>query len=280
MLENAEQAKSSNFLTDEEFQLFKDKIYLESGIHFSAINRPILETRLKERLKQLALSAVMDYWNKVSTDKEELSYLLDMVTTNLTKFFRNESHFYTLSHSVLPEIILRKGKKDKKIKVWSAGCSTGEEAYSIAIAILELLTDMAGWTIDILASDLSLKSLMVAKSGLYSAERVENVPKEYLEKYFIKQENQYKIKDSVQEIVRFDYHNLKHDNGERDFDIIFCRNVIIYFDRKAQEDVIKRMFVCLNEDGYLFIGHSESLFGMNTGFKFHKLDDSCIYRKK
>jgi len=273
---------NESLLTDREFQLFKEKIYEESGIHFSAINRPILETRLKEKLKQLGLSAPMNYWDLINRNKDELNALLDSVTTNLTKFFRNDSHFAALRQSVFPEILLRKTQnQNKKIKIWSAGCSTGEEAYSVLITLLEILRDFRDWKIVIIASDISLTSLMVAKKGIYSSERVENIDLPLKAKYFDKvDDNHYKVKPILQELIRFDYHNLKFDNGERDFDIILCRNVIIYFDKKAQEELIKKFFVCLNEEGYLFIGHSESLFGMNSGFKFHKIDEACIYRKK
>lgn len=120
---------------------------------------------------------------------------------------------------------------------------------------------------------------MVAKKGFYNKERVESVDKSILDKYFENINNGYQVKDFVKDLVRFDYHNLKFDNGERNIDIIFCRNVIIYFDRKAQEEVIQKFSLSLNDDGYLFIGHSESLFGMDTDFKFHKIGNACIYRK-
>ncbi len=267
-----------SYLKDEEFEKFKDLIYNESGIHFSNMNRPILESRIKERLKVKKLTEPLEYFKLVHSDKNETMTLLDSVTTNLTRFFRNESHFQALREIVFPEIINRK-KDEKKIKIWSAGCSTGEEPFSIAIMLLEVLKDNYTWNIDILASDISLKSLMVAKKGLYNKERVEAVKKDVLDKYFEKTDNGYQIKDFVKDLVRFDYHNLKFDNGERNIDIIFCRNVIIYFDRKAQEEVIQKFSLSLNDDGYLFIGHSESLFGMDTDFKFHKIGNACIYRK-
>ncbi len=267
-----------SYLKDEEFQKFKDLIYNESGIHFSNVNRPILESRVRERLKITNLEKPMDYFKLVMSDKNETITLLDSVTTNLTRFFRNESHFNALREVVIPEIVKRK-KQDKKIKIWSAGCSTGEEPFSIAILLLEVIKDYYSWVIDILASDISLKSLMVAKKGFYTKERVESVDKQILNKYFDEKDNGYQIKDFIKDLVRFDYHNLKFDNGERDLDIIFCRNVIIYFDRKAQEEVIKKFSLTLNDEGYLFIGHSESLFGMDTDFKFHKIGNGCVYRK-
>lgn len=270
-----------NFLTDNDFHLFKDKIYQESGIHFSDINRPILESRIKERLKLKKMESPQDYFNIIIANKDELDYLLDSVTTNLTSFFRNEGHFNSLREEVIPEIIARKkGSMQKRIKIWSAGCSTGEEPYSLAIALLEILSEDKSWDIKILASDISLKSLLVAREGYYSKDKLDSVNPDYLKKYFNQTEGGYRIRDFVKSLIRFDFHNLKFDNGERDFDIILCRNVIIYFDRVAQQEVIKKFGICLNEDGYLFIGHSESLFGMESEFKFHKMNHACVYRKK
>jgi chemotaxis protein methyltransferase CheR len=269
-----------SYLSEELFQQYRDKIYAESGIHFSTINRPILESRIKERLRISQIETPQAYFDLICKDGEELAVLLDAVTTNLTKFFRNESHFNALKNNILPELIARKASSyNRRIKIWSAGCSTGEEPYSIAIQLMEQIQDVSSWEIDIIASDISLKSLMIAKAGVYPKDRLDSVPSKLMEKYFSKEEDKYKISDRIRKLIRFDYHNLKNDNGERDLDLIFCRNVIIYFDRVAQEDVIKKFEVALNADGYLFIGHSESLFGMKTQFKFHKIGDACVYRK-
>jgi len=266
-----------HYLTDEEFNLIKDLIYKESGISFSNINRPILESRIKERCRQKKIDLPKEYYQIVLKDTEELKILLDSVTTNLTKFFRNDTQFVALRENVIPELI--KKKTDKKIKVWSAGCSTGEEPYSIAMYFYEYIPNPQAWEFSIIASDISLKSLLVAKTGFYSDERCESIEKGFLGKFFDKVENGFQIKDFLKTPIRFDYHNLKNDNGERNFDIIMCRNVIIYFDKKAQEELLNKFETSLNNDGYLFLGHSESLFGMNTGFKFSKIGDAIIYRK-
>jgi chemotaxis protein methyltransferase CheR len=266
-----------HYLSIDEFNLIKDVIYHESGISFSDTNRPILESRIKERCRKNQITSPTDYYNLVKDNPEELKLLLDSVTTNLTKFFRNDSHFKTLKEDVIPE--LSKRKVDRKIKVWSAGCSTGEEPYSVLMYLEEYLPDPDSWSIEIIASDISLKSLLVAKAGFYPTERCEVIEPSFLSKYFDAVDNGYKIKDFYKAKIRFDYHNLKYDNGERDFDIILCRNVIIYFDKKAQEEVIKKFETCLSKDGYLFLGHSESLYGMQTAFKFNKIGDACLYRK-
>lgn len=268
-------------ISDEYFFKFKDLIHKESGIFFDEVNRSILESRLRERIRQKKLESPADYYQAVLSDKKEMETLLDSVTTNLTKFFRNERHFNALRKKILPDVIERNKKAGNlSIKIWTAGCSTGEEPYSIAMEILNLLPDYKKWEIQIIASDISLKSLMKAKTGYYAKERVGNFPAGYQEKFLIFEKEGVKIKKELQDLIRFDYHNLKHDNGERDFDIIFCRNVIIYFDKETQEKIVSHYYKSLKNPGYLFLGHSESLFGMNTFFKPEKIEETFIYTKR
>jgi chemotaxis protein methyltransferase CheR len=268
----------ASFLSEQEFESFRTLIYDESGIHFSESNRTILESRLKERLRSKKLEKVSEYHSIIKSSPEELKVLLDSVTTNLTRFFRNTSHFDTLEHYVLPEFVEYKKKQgSNKLKVWSAGCSTGEEPYSLAIFMKELLPPSLDF--EITASDLSLKSLMTAQEGFYPDSRVNGIPPENLEKYFDRETGGYRIKQDLKKHIKFDYHNLKFDSGQRNLDLVFCRNVIIYFDEAAQRNVIEKFWNSMNNHSYLFIGHSESLFGMNTGFEFLKTDWACIYRK-
>ena len=268
----------STFLSDEDFEKYRNLIYNESGIHFTASNRTILESRLKERLRKMQLGTLGEYYLILKRDPEELKILLDTVTTNLTRFFRNTAHFQTLEYYVIPELIRHKHKTgDSVIRIWSDGCSTGEEPYSLAIVMKELLTP--GLRCEITASDLSLKSLMTAKEGFYPENRVTDVPEKYLKKYFTKQETGYQVKEELKAMVKFDYHNLKFDSGLKNLDLVMCRNVIIYFDETAQESVINKFWTSMNNHSYLFIGHSESLFGMDTRFEFLKTDWACIYRK-
>ncbi|MEW5814297.1 MAG: protein-glutamate O-methyltransferase CheR [Spirochaetota bacterium] len=267
-----------NFLTDDDFEKFRNLIYDESGIHFSASNRTILESRLKERLKISALDSIAAYYSLIKRNPDELKILLDSVTTNLTRFFRNTAHFQTLEYYVIPDLINEKKKQGaNKIRIWSAGCSTGEEPYSIAILLKEVLPAWLAATVT--ASDLSLKSLMTAKEGFYPETRIPGVPDKYLNKYFERKGAGYQIKDEIKKLIKFDYHNLKFDSGLRELDIVFCRNVIIYFDEAAQNAVINQFWNAMNNHSYLFIGHSESLFGMKTQFEFVKTDWACIYRK-
>ncbi|MDR3342048.1 MAG: protein-glutamate O-methyltransferase CheR [Treponema sp.] len=265
------------FFTDADFEQYRKLIYNESGIHFTPTNRSILESRLKERLRDKKID-VRAYFNIVSKDNEELKNFLDSITTNLTRFFRNQAHFDALEKYVVPELLkIKKGSIGTTLKIWSAGCSTGEEPYSIAMLMNEILPPP--WKFEIVASDISLRSLMTGKEGFYTDSRIVGVPPAYLKKYFDKVDGGYKVRPEIMSKIRFDYHNLIHDLGQRNLDIVFCRNVIIYFDEVAQTAVIKRFWDAMASKSFLFIGHSESLFGMDTQFEFVKTQWATLYRK-
>lgn len=266
----------ADFLSETDFELYRKLIYDESGIHFSATNRSILESRLRERLREKKLQTPAEYYAILIRDREELKLLLDSVTTNLTRFFRNQAHFDAIEHFVVPEL-LKLRASERKLRFWSAGCSTGEEPYTIAMLLKHILP--VGWNYEVTASDISLKSLMVGKEGFYPETRVQGIPDEYLAKYFEKRPNGYQIKDEIKKTIRFDYHNLKNDSGQRGLDVVFCRNVLIYFDEAAQKATIERFWDAMAPKSFLFIGHSESLFGMNTKFEFVKTDWACFYKK-
>ena len=268
----------ADFLTDKEFEDFKTVIYNESGITFSNSNRSILESRLKEKLREKNLATPSDYYRLITSSKEEMKSLLDSVTTNLTRFFRNQPHFDALQNYVIPELIkIKKETGGRRISIWSAGCSTGEEPYTIAMVLSKHLPQ--GFTGEVLASDLSLKCLMTAQAGFYTEQKVQGIPDVYLNTYFDKVPDGYQVKKTIMNMVKFDYHNLKHESKRTDFDVVFCRNVLIYFDEKAQKEVIDRFYRALNPQGFLFIGHSESLFGMETQFQFLKTQWACFYKK-
>ncbi|HTX72827.1 MAG TPA: protein-glutamate O-methyltransferase CheR [Rectinemataceae bacterium] len=268
----------SEFLSDADFELYRTKIYDESGITFSATNRAILESRLKERLREKKLESLRAYFDLISRDKEELKTLLDSVTTNLTRFFRNQAHFDAIEKYVVPELIkIKSSVGDRRIRLWSAGCSTGEEPYTLAMLLTEILPP--GWSFEVVASDISLKCLMVGKEGFYPDQRVQGIPDSYLGKYFERKPGGYQVKEGIRKTVRFDYHNLKNDSGLKGLDVVFCRNVLIYFDEAAQKATIERFWEAMAPKSFLFIGHSESLFGMNTRFEFMKTDWATFYRK-
>ncbi len=267
----------ASFLSEEDFEKYRALIYDESGIHFSSANRSILESRIRELLRKNSLG-VAEYFALLKKSNDEVKRLLDSVTTNLTRFFRNTSHFQTFEYFVIPELLKLKQKSgDKAIRLWSAGCSTGEEPYSFAMLMKDVLPP--DFKVEIVASDISLKSLLAGKEGYYPEIRMNGVPEEYLARYFEKKSDGYVVKEEIRNMVRFDYHNLKSDSGLRNLDVVVCRNVIIYFDEAAQQAVINRFWDTMNPTSFLFIGHSESLFGMKTQFEFVKTDWACIYRK-
>jgi chemotaxis protein methyltransferase CheR len=268
----------SEFLNNADFEKYRAFIYAESSITFTSANRSILESRLKERLRERGIDSAAAYFTKISTDKEELKSFLDAITTNLTSFFRNQPHFDAFKNYVIPELTNNiKKTGDHTIRVWSAGCSTGEEPYTIAMLLSEIMPPT--WKFEILASDISLKCLMTAKEGFYDETRISGIPPNYLTKYFDKVGKGYKVHPDIQSKIKFDYHNLKNDSGQHGIDIVFCRNVIIYFDEVAQTAVINRFWDAMASKSFLFIGHSESLFGMNTKFEFLKTEWATLYRK-
>ena len=267
-------------LNDADYELFRKVIYDESGITFSATNRSILDSRIKELLRKKNMSTPQEYYALITKSTEEMKEILDSVTTNLTRFFRNQPHFDAFINYVIPQIIEYKKSKnsfDKTIKIWSAGCSTGEEPYTLAMIMKEICP--MGWDFQITASDISLKCLMTAQTGFYADNKVDGIPENYLQKYFTKVDGGYQVNKDLQAKIKFDYHNLKNDSGARNLDVVFCRNVLIYFDEPAQLKVIDNFWNSMAAHSYLYIGHSESLFGMNTKFEFLKTQWACLYRK-
>jgi len=271
MLDNA-------FFTDADFEQYRTLIYNESGITFTSTNRSILESRLKEGLREKNLASAREYYGIITGDREEMKKFLDSITTNLTRFFRNQAQFDALEHYVIPELIkIKKAGGGTTIKIWSAGCSTGEEPYTLGMILSRILTPP--WRYEIIASDISLKCLMTAKEGFYPDSRIVGIPDDHLKKYFERIEGGYKVIPDIMSKIRFDYHNLKNDSGQRGFDVVFCRNVIIYFDEAAQAAVINRFWDAMASKSFLFIGHSESLFGMKTKFEFIKTEWATLYGK-
>ena len=204
--------------------------------------------------------------------------MLDSVTTNLTRFFRNQPHFDALINYVIPHVLENKRKTgETTVRIWSAGCSTGEEPYTIAMILQDILPPP--FKFQITASDISLKSLMVGQQGFYPDSRVSGIPQKYLDRYFTKTDKGYQVTSQLMSTIKFDYHNLRNDSGARNLDVVFCRNVLIYFDEAAQKATIDRFWDSMGPHSYLFIGHSESLFGMDTKFEFLKTDWACLYQK-
>lgn len=269
-------------LTGEEFKLFKNLIYEESGMFLAETKKEYLENRLLKRMR--ATNMTTPYWYYrflLANRKAELLVLLDILTINETSFFRNEPQFEMFRKVLLPDVIERRKRGiQKKLRIWSAGCSTGEEPYSIAMTVLDAVPYPEQWDIKIYASDLSLLSLETAHKGVYSSVKVlDTVPRGTIARYFDLQGDAYRVKEAVRNLVVFDYHNLKHANGMTGLDTIFCRNVMIYFDEEEQKRLVNKFYGCLGPGGYLLIGHAESMHGWNMDFQFMHANKGTAYKK-
>ncbi|MFZ5995982.1 MAG: CheR family methyltransferase [Nitrospirota bacterium] len=272
-------------LSDEEFSLFADLIYSVSGIRLNGNKKGLLISRLSKRLKYSGCTSFYDYYQKVKHNNQELIEMLNCISTNTTKFFRENYHFEYLKKTVIPGIISSKGP-ERSVRIWSAGCSTGEEPYSIAISVLEAFrasgADPGTWDIKILATDISTKVLETAQAGVYEFEQLpEDVPSDVAGRYFLKGTGEHtgkiKAKECIRELIRFRRLNLKDDRYpfQKPFDVIFCRNVMIYFDEGMRKHVLSKFHAHLIEDGHLFLGHSEAMFDKEQFTPVH----ITVYRK-
>lgn len=272
-------------LSDREFQLFRSLIFEKSGITLNDGKKELVRTRLGSKLRKGGFGSFKDYYNHVLDDRtgEELVTLLDAISTNLTSFFREINHFHYLRNHIIPEIMERK-KKDsgKEIRGWSAGCSSGEEPYSLTFTLADILKGDKGWDVKLLATDISTKVLGRAARGVYTEEQVKTVPKDmasrFLDKTVEDGDRLYKVRPEIKSLIQFKRFNLMTPTFpfRRGFDFIFCRNVMIYFDKPTQQTLINKFYGSLSEGGYLMIGHSESLTGVQHRFKYMQ---PTIYKK-
>ncbi len=209
---------------------------------------------------------------------------LDSLTINKPGFLRNRPQFELLEQIVLPQILEAKTKTNSnssnpRLRLWSAGCSTGEEPYSITISLLDILPARPEWQVQVFASDLSLSVLDTATRGVYNTGRLEGISPERLTRYFDTCSDGYEIKERIKRLVIYDFHNLKHENGLKNLDIIFCRNVLIYFAPEEQNKILQKFIRALEPGGYLFLGHSESVLGLTDELEFVHHNKGTAYRK-
>lgn len=272
-------------MTDEEFPLLRDLIYNYSGLFFSDDNRYLLERRLSPRLAHRQLSTFHEYYYYLKYDvsrDQELSDIMDILTTNETYFFRESFQLKAFTDEIIPVLIKEKAiHSDKTIRIWSAGCSTGEEPYTIAMLLLEK-PELAGWKIEIIGTDISQRVLHHARKGVYGNSSFRVTEPNYKSRYFIDQDGGYRVGDRIREFVTFSRLNL-YDSSRYLFlgkmDIIFCRNVIIYFDLLAKKRVIENFYNTLNPGGFLLLGHSESLMNITTAFRLRHFKNDMVYEK-
>ena len=274
-------------ISDEEFLLLRDFIYQQCGIFIAENRKYLVENRLSNRIKELNLKSYNEYYNFLRFDasrKQELNKLFEVVTTNETSFFRNPPQLEVFQRVVLAEALDQARKSgQKKLRIWSAGCSTGEEPYTLAIILHETLkNDIGTWDIKITANDLSEAVLAAARRGIYNEYALRTTPKEMVDRYFHKDGNVYKLDAALKRLVSFGQINLSDKEQLKRVEksqIVFCRNVIIYFDDDMKRKVINAFYDNLQPNGVLLIGHSESLHNISRAFQLEHHKGTILYRK-
>ena len=261
-------------LSQELFSRLSDFIYRESGIKMPLTKKTMLEARLQKRLRSMGLTSYDEYCSYLFSPEgiaNELVHMIDVVTTNKTDFFREAQHFEYLIEHVLPSLVQSRGAGIRRpFMAWSAACSSGEEPYTLAMVLDQFSRRARGFTFQVLGTDISTRVLETARDGIYHEERIEQIPLELRRSYFMKsRDRSRKLVRVVPELrahVKFRRLNfMEEDFGMREkMDVVFCRNVLIYFDRPTQEAVINRICGHLHSGGYLFTGHSETINGMKV----------------
>jgi chemotaxis protein methyltransferase CheR len=265
--------------SEQDFDFIIDLVYQRSRIRLHAGKKPLIRARLGKRLRARGLASISEYCDYLRSgrDEGEITALIDALTTNFTHFLREEKHFEYVVKDALPQLL----KKQKSFRVWCAACATGEEPYTLAMYFNESFPLAAGWDWRIEASDISTKALQTAGQGIYSLEKLNSVPREWLHRYFQKGEGKWhghgRIKPQLRERIEFQQINLLGNYPfKHQFEVIFCRNVMIYFDRPTQEQLVNRLYQCLRPEGYLAVGHSESLAGLQLPLQTIR---PSLYRK-
>ncbi len=281
-------------------KLLQTLVYQECGMHFDERRSHFLLDRLQRRLKACQLDSFYSYYRLLTSreGKQELAVLLENLTVNETSFFRNKPQLELFHKTILEDLLRRKReRRDWSLRVWSAGCSTGQEPYTVAILVCDALAyyylrnplpfDMPTpkplvpppWKVEILASDISYSGLRAAQEATYTETQMEPVDYTGRLRYFERIGDRYAVKQSLKNLVQFDFHNLKAEFLPQRNDVIFCRNVMIYFDEAEQKRLIEKFYRCLNPGGYLFVGHAESLFGLTTAFRMVHQNSGTAYQR-
>ena len=270
-------------LSEDVFRLIRDIIKDYCGLYFDDSSRYLIEKRLSRRVKSHHLNDFRDYYRFIRYDKnteQEFSAIMDVLTVNETYFFREQNQLKAFSEEILGE--LKETNKDRKtLRIWSAGCSTGEEPYTISM-LINGMGNFNGWDIEICGSDINQRVLQVARKGIYRKNSFRTTEPYYIRKYFTEEGGAFQINDSVKKPVNFSYLNLLDPFKTRflgNMDIIFCRNVLIYFDNASRRRVIENFYNRLVDGGYLLLGHAESLINISTAFHLKHLKNDMVYQK-
>jgi chemotaxis protein methyltransferase CheR len=274
-------------ISDQEFKELRDYIYGLTGIDIPAERKYLLENRLGTRLKELGLRSFADYTRhlRLNSGRDgELDKLFERVTTNETSFFRDQKQLDVVRDKVLPAIMEKQAKGAKELSIWCAGCSSGEEPYTLGIMLHEMLRmSIIGWRIRITANDLSPAMLVKARAGLYNDHSLRTTPPDVIDRYFTKEASGYRIHPKVQKLVSFGPINLNDPQAVKRVpksQVVFCRNVIIYFDDEMKKKVISGFYDNLQPEGYLVLGHSESIHKISRAFTPIMQPGGIVYQKQ
>ena len=276
-----EEKRQEFTFTDRDFEYLRTLVGEHAGISLGEQKRQLVYGRLTRRLRQLQIADFAGYCHYVQQNTaSEIGEIINAITTNLTSFFRENHHFEHLKGEALPDLMARNAAK-RRLRLWSAGCSTGEEPYSIAMTLMESLPEIASWDAKLLATDIDSQVLARAASGVYADDRVRDLPPERMRRWFSKGQGnnagKVKVSDKLQKLIAFRQLNLMQSwpmHGP--MDVIFCRNVVIYFDKETQKKLFDRYADMLAPEGYLYVGHSETLHRICDRFR---LIGRTIYQK-
>lgn len=274
-------------ITASEFEALSDFIYRKTGIRFEPKKLYFVSKRIQKRMEALGIQTVSEYIRMLrfaDPVNQEFQRLTDLLTINETYFFRDFPQLQAFAEHCLFEVAEKKAAKgDRKLSIWSAGCSTGEEPYTLAIILLEMLDDLSEWNIQILGSDIDLTALSKARRAVYESRSLRDVPGAYLKRHFEqKPDGSHKVSREIRNMVRFERINLSDKDDirkKRGFDFIFCRNVLIYFDDVSRKRLVDQFYVALNPEGFIFLGSSESVGRISTAFKIKRAGGYIVYYK-
>jgi chemotaxis protein methyltransferase CheR len=280
--------KTTPDMSEATFRALRDMIYTITGIYFQDNKRYLLESRLGRRLQVLNISSFEQYLNLMKNGgqkTEELKFLYNAITINETFFFRNEPQFQAFEQTIVPSVLASRANNGKgKLKVWSSASSSGEEAYSLGMLFHEKIRPKyPGLDIEIVGTDINQSVLDTAGKGVYRDYSIRNMPEYYLTKYFARKEDRYYLSEEIKRYARFEFMNLYDRTRMKmmtNFDVIFCCNVLIYFDAKSKIQVVSDLYNALNRGGYLFIGYAETLHGISTAFKLINFPKTVVYKKE
>src|SRR6516225_3246113 len=277
-------AAAAPVLTEAELKLLQALVYQECGMHFDERRAHFLQDRLQRRLKECQLDSFYSYYRLLISDqgKRELAQLLENLTVNETSFFRNKAQLDLFQKHIFDDLLRRKQeRRDFSIRIWIAGCLAYYYMRNPLPFEMPLPKPLVPppWKLEILASDISYSVLRAGQEGIYTESQMASVDYNYRLRYFDKLGERYAIKKAVKELVHFDFHNLKTEYLPQRNDVIFCRNVMMYFDEAEQKRLIDKFARCLNPEGYLFVGHAESLLGLTQKFQMVHKDSGTAYQR-